>query len=409
MRGDTVPIGENGPGMRTGRNGRIASLDAIRGIAILLVLLHHYITAPSAFEPGSLPDRIIGLISFGWSGVDLFFVLSGFLIGGIILRNGHEDGFLFGFYRRRAARLLPLYLVVVGLYAIVAPYLVAAYGERAAWLASTVGAPLWSHLFYLQNFFIAAHQSLGGNWLAPTWSLAIEEQFYLVAPLLLLTVPRRYLPATLILLIVIAPLCRVLALRWTGHFLPVYVLLPTRWDALAIGMLCAYAVDSARGRAWLMANPHWIKRALMTLGAMLATLQAFGVFAKSDLTFAMIGFTLIALFSLSLILAALFLDNGLSRALSRSTALINLGIISYGIYLIHMPVFGLVHLLYAHHDPRLSTFQDAGVVAAAAVITVGLAALSWRYFEAPILARSAAVRRGATGQLAPDAAGQTAA
>jgi len=390
-----VPIGGSGPGERAGRAGRIASLDAIRGIAILLVLLHHYITAPSAFPPGSLGERIISLISFGWAGVDLFFVLSGFLIGGIILRGGHEDGFLLGFYRRRAARLLPLYLVVLGLYAIVAPCLVATYDTRAAWLASAVGAPLWSHLFYLQNFFIAAHQSWGGNWLAPTWSLAIEEQFYLVAPLLLLTVPRRYLAATLILLIATAPLCRVLTLRWTEHFLPVYVLLPTRWDALAIGMLGACAVDSAQGRAWLTANPHWIRRALLTLGAMLATLQAFGVFARSDLTFAMIGFTLIALFSLSLILAALFLDNAFSRALARSRVLINLGIISYGIYLIHMPVFGLVHLLYAGHDPRLATFQDAGVIAAAAVITIGLAALSWRYFEAPILARSAAVSRGA--------------
>src|SRR5438105_4992960 len=94
MRGDMVPIGGSDPGMPTGRAGRIPSLDAIRGIAILLVLLHHYITAPSAFEPGSLPDRVISLISFGWAGVDLFFVLSGFLIGGIILRNGHQDGFL---------------------------------------------------------------------------------------------------------------------------------------------------------------------------------------------------------------------------------------------------------------------------------------------------------------------------
>jgi len=390
--------------MRAGRNGRIASLDAIRGIAILLVLLHHYITAPSAFAPGSLPDRVIALTAFGWAGVDLFFVLSGFLIGGIILRNGQADGFLLGFYRRRAARLLPLYLVVLAIYAIVAPYLIAAYQDRAAWLASTVGAPLWSHLFYLQNFFIAGNNSWGGNWLAPTWSLAIEEQFYLVAPLLLLTVPRRYLAATLIALIVTAPLCRVAWLLSTGHFLSVYVLLPTRWDALAIGVLGAYLVESARGRAWLCAHPEWIKRALMTLGAMLLTLQAFGVFARSDLTFAALGFTLVALFSLSLILAALFLDNGLSRALARSRVLINLGIVSYGIYLIHMPVFGLAHLLCAHQDPRLATVQDAGINVLAAALTIGLAMLSWRYFEAPILARSAALRRGpAAGEAARQA------
>lgn len=390
-----MPIGENGPGMRTDRNGRIASLDAIRGIAILLVLLHHFITAPSAFEPGSLPDRIIALFAFGWAGVDLFFVLSGFLIGGIILRGGQEDGFLLGFYRRRAARLLPLYLVVLAIYAILAPSLIATYQDRAAWLASTVGAPLWSHLFYLQNFFIAANNSWGGNWLAPTWSLAIEEQFYLVAPLLLLTVPRRYLATTLIALIVTAPLCRVALLLSTGHFLSVYVLLPARWDALAIGVLGACAVESARGRAWLSAHPEWIKRALMTLGAILLMLQAFGVFSRSELTFAALGFTLVALFSLSLILAALFLDNGLSRALARSRVLIRLGIVSYGIYLIHMPVLGLAHLLCAHQDPRLATFQDAGVNALAAALTIGLAILSWRYFEAPILARSAAVSRGA--------------
>jgi len=392
MRGETAATD---PGMPTGRAGRIASLDAIRGIAILLVLLHHYITGPSAFEPGSLGERIIASISFGWAGVDLFFVLSGFLIGGIILRSGQQDGFLLGFYRRRAARLLPLYLVLLALYGVVAPILIAYDSPAAAWLANDLGAPLWSHLLYLQNFFNAATGAWGGNWLAPTWSLAIEEQFYLVAPLILLTVPRRYLPAALVALILTAPLCRLVLLLAGGNFLSVYVLLPTRWDALFIGMLGACAVASPRGRAWLTAHAGWIMRAFLTLGAMLATLQAFGLFSRNDPTFVVFGFTLVALFSLSLILTALFVDNALSRALARSTALINLGIISYGVYLIHMPMLGLVHVLYDQKDPRLLTLADAGIVTLALALTIGAAALSWRYFEAPILARSAGMGRSA--------------
>jgi peptidoglycan/LPS O-acetylase OafA/YrhL len=374
----------------TGRTGRIAGLDAIRGLAILLVVFHHYITAPSGLDPESPGGRLIAMLSFGWTGVDLFFVLSGYLIGGIILRNGHQDGFLLAFYRRRAARLLPLYLVVLALYVIFGPLILSGASRAAQWLVVGNGEPipLWSYLLYLQNFFIAAKLGWGGHWLAPTWSLAIEEQFYLIAPLLLLTVPRRHLVSVLIALIAISPVCRVLLMVGSGDALPGYVLLPARWDALFIGILGAYVVNRPDARGWLEANPRAIMQAFVGLGAVIAGMQACGFLAYNQLAYAIFGCTLIALFALSFIAVVLFVDNGFTRGLAQNRWLVQLGVISYGVYLIHQPMQGIVRLAYDQRAPRFLDITDAGVALAAAALTIIAATLSWRYLEQPILARS---------------------
>jgi peptidoglycan/LPS O-acetylase OafA/YrhL len=340
---------------------------------------------------------VIAMLSFGWTGVDLFFVLSGYLIGGIILRNGHQDGFLLAFYRRRAARLLPLYLVVLALYVIFAPSILSGASRAAQWLVAGGGEPipLWSYVLYLQNFFIAAKLSWGGHWLAPTWSLAIEEQFYLIAPLLLLTAPRQHLVRVLIALIAISPLCRVLLMAGSGNALPGYVLLPARWDALFIGILGAYAVSRADVRGWLEANPRAIMLAFGVLGAVIAGMQALGYLAYDQLAYAIFGYTLIAVFALSFISVVLFVDNRFTRALSQTRWLVQLGIISYGVYLIHQPMQGLVRLAYDQRDPRILDLADAGVTLTAAALTIIAAALSWRYLEQPILARSVPTSTGA--------------
>lgn len=155
-------------------------LDGLRGLAVGMVLLWHYVGCQ--ITPQHTPSllwlrEIVGMM---WSGVDLFFVLSGFLITGI-LRDQRESRHYWGtFYLRRACRILPLYVILVGSYS-----LANAAGLNKApglWWLFYIPMPTWSYATFTQNFYMAAAGGTGANWLGITWSLAVEEQFYLLLP-----------------------------------------------------------------------------------------------------------------------------------------------------------------------------------------------------------------------------------
>jgi peptidoglycan/LPS O-acetylase OafA/YrhL len=166
---------------------RIERLDGIRAIAILMVILLHQ-----------------GYMSFGWAGVDLFFVLSGFLITQILRRTRSESGYWSRFYLRRAARILPPMLLLLTLFCIFAKHIrwpmVLGYGFFSGNIVNVIG---WGH-----------------SALAPLWSLAIEEHFYLVWPFLVLTFPRRSLIVLLATILLIEPALRMLVLP---HFPPAFI------------------------------------------------------------------------------------------------------------------------------------------------------------------------------------------
>jgi peptidoglycan/LPS O-acetylase OafA/YrhL len=109
---------------------------------------------------------------FGRTGVDLFFVLSGYLITTILLNNRNSPSYFRSFYGRRVFRILPIYYVMFAVYVV---------GSYLSWSPSLFAGkvPEWTYAFGLQNFWMAARQDYGATWLAATWSLAIEEQFYL--------------------------------------------------------------------------------------------------------------------------------------------------------------------------------------------------------------------------------------
>src|ERR1700676_1165017 len=172
---------------------RLPELDGLRGIAILLVLVWHF--------TGMLCDPSQGLVQYiawriaiiGQTGVDLFFVLSGFLIIGILIDNRESPNYFTTFYIRRALRILPPYLILLaGFWLCVSeaggrlPY----YFDRQL--------PLWSLLTFTQNWVMASLNTMGAMSIGGTWSLAIEEQFYLFAPALILLLPLRWLPKVLV-------------------------------------------------------------------------------------------------------------------------------------------------------------------------------------------------------------------
>ena len=206
---------------------QVAALDGIRGLAALMVMLLHGWQA-GVFDNLSAVSRLSRIALFGQTGVDLFFVLSGFLITRILISTRDDPGFFRNFYARRALRIFPLYFLFLSLYYCVLPLL-----QRAPI------APLkysWWYWVYLQNVppTFRTLYALGPEHF---WSLAVEEHFYLLWPLLVLLVPVRRLAWFSAVLAIGAALC-----RWVFLYqlhLRVFYLTPCRMDALALGTLLA--------------------------------------------------------------------------------------------------------------------------------------------------------------------------
>jgi len=186
----------------TDRPRRIPELDGLRGMAIGLVVLYHYVKN-AVVGTGFWYSLGLAPLRLAWSGVDLFFVLSGFLIGGILLEAKNTDGYFRAFYGRRFFRIFPLYYIWlipfgIGL-ATAPPFLQGMFNLHL---------PLWSYLLFLQNFLMVAQGTFGAQWLFVTWSLAVEEQFYLILPLLIRKLELKQLQCVALLAIVGAPLVR---------------------------------------------------------------------------------------------------------------------------------------------------------------------------------------------------------
>src|ERR1700739_188454 len=189
-------------------SGRIPELDGIRGAAIASLLLYPYFFLTFQFRPGSLPAYLQATGRLGWSGVDLFFVLSGFLIGGILLDARKSSNYFKVFYTRRFLRIVPIYAVcLAGAFGLISIMRLDATG-KFAWMW-TNQLPWTPYLVFLQNFWMAHRNTLGLFGLTVTWSLAVEEQFYLTLPLVIRILNPRQLIGALIVGILTAPILRI--------------------------------------------------------------------------------------------------------------------------------------------------------------------------------------------------------
>ncbi len=158
---------------------RIVALDGLRGLMTIMVVVSHFFAeVPNGWHA----------LAFGWIAVTMFFVLSGYLVGRLILEKQDRANFFKVFYVRRVCRTLPVYIFCVTLV-----FLILQAVPSARWADADVMFPLWSYLTFTQNFFMVATDSIGAHWLAPTWTLTVEEHFYLIAPALFFLVPRRHL------------------------------------------------------------------------------------------------------------------------------------------------------------------------------------------------------------------------
>jgi peptidoglycan/LPS O-acetylase OafA/YrhL len=362
--------------------GRIVEVDGLRGIAIFLVLLWHYFAVPAQAPHRSVLSAVLILLRLAWSGVDLFFVLSGFLIGGILLDARDSTGYFATFYRRRFFRIVPLYSIVCILYAI------AVHSGGARW-GGTVGRwlfndpiPWYAFPVFLQNVFMAHRGTFDPLALGVTWSLAIEEQFYLTLPFLIRFLPRRRLVYVLVAVALLAPVMRALAfydLPYGG--LVAYVSMPMRADALLAGVFVAMFVRNPRAWAVVAHQRKWIKIAVASLSVAALWATAVNATNTTSAVLTIVGYSALALFYALVLLLTLSAPAGHLSRLLRARWLRALGGIAYGTYLLHIAVLGLCFGMVFRYEPRITNLRELLVTLAALALTVIVAQISWTFFE----------------------------
>ncbi len=345
----------------------IPALDSLRGIAVLLVVFHHF--------------KYLGV---GWIGVQIFFVLSGFLITSILLERKEEDlgRYLGRFYWRRILRIFPVYYGF--LIAVSVAYLTVgepvAFGDLAPWL--------FSYTYNIARFF---EPDMTWPYFGHLWSLAIEEQFYLVWPFVVYGLSRKNFQKLTLALVILGPI-----LRWImgAYFLDegyspsktaqcVYTLPTSHLDAFAVG-----AVLSVSGRDWLEKPNKWLVGVFLTtlvLGAYqwghldphrrLFTDFGYPIYLSESYQYIW-GYTAINLLGGGLVLYAV--RGGVFIPGSSSAVLQFYGRISYGLYVLHWPVLGAIRRV---HDFRAWSLEGFMIFVLFFFGSTFLAWFSYRFYE----------------------------
>ncbi|MBA2496432.1 MAG: acyltransferase [Acidimicrobiia bacterium] len=365
-----------------GRLGHQPGLDGLRAMAIVTIMVVHagYLLAPT------YSDR---LLPGGFIGVDLFFALSGFLITTLLIEERTTTGGtgLRAFYRRRALRLVPA-LVVVAL----------VHGVWALWVGITVERELLSLLaiaFYVSNWVQALGWPIASG-MGHTWSLAIEEQFYLVWPAVFLVIARRRLAPRQVLVaigVLVVGVCVWRAIVWTD-LRPDWPRAYVRTDLRLAALLAGVALAFARAHGLL---PTTLLRRLAPFAWLVFFVAVVTVHSDDDLMY-FGGFSVVAAVSAVMVWSACSTPLA-GRVLSHPVAQW-IGRRSYGLYLWHVPIY--IAVGYAGHAALFRTSNPghpwplAVVVGSSIVATFVAAALSFRFVEQPFL------RRKVDGSGSPD-------
>ena len=337
------------------------ALDGLRGIAILLVVFYHNF-------------GFIDYFFFGWLGVDLFFVLSGFLITDILLRTLNDKHYLRNFYVRRVLRIFPLYYLCLVFFLIIVPAFnipldVQYYVDNQVWL--------WTYLQNWPYIFIDAGST---NTLHHLWSLAVEEQFYLIWPLIILLMPH---PRRLLLFISLVLVSVFVFRLWLWNYQVeelAYFNLYTfsRIDGICVGCMIALIqrIDNT-----------FLKRNTWAIVLVFAVLNFAFYFINRSYQFdfpylALVGFTTFAM------MFGLLVNEGVSRDTKVVNFLFDVpilkffGRISYGLYIFHWPVYLLLRPVLLKWFPDANNgFRPILVSIIATLIAIVISWLSFQYFE----------------------------
>ena len=314
-------------GEQTAIRGWIPALDGIRGSAILMVMLFHYSVK---LDRGHPVERVVGALSgYGWSGVDLFFVLSGFLITGILIDSRGAENYFSSFYVRRILRIFPAYYLCLGLFLLILPAIDPGWTRLLPAVHDR-----WLYVWYAQNW-AGIFRFPGQAILTPYWSLAVEEQFYLVWPLVVAAFAGRKLLRVIVGAATFAVLLRFVCLAIGVSPEAIYANTLTRLDTLLIGAGCAVAV---RDPAWLIRLRKLARWSWLAPLAPFVALQFVSAPHKTIHPGVQgIGFTAIGLSYAGLLLTAVLDGNRILHRFFTSRPMRLLGKYSYAAYLWHFP------------------------------------------------------------------------
>ena len=363
----------------------LPSLDAARGLAILLVIAHNVEMIDSSHLPRGWLQITEFALNIGWIGVILFFVLSGYLITGILMDTRGRPHALRNFIARRALRIFPLYY---GLLAVVY-LLLPALGLQPPLLANSQGMQAW-YWTYTVNWAPLFRQAVPDA-LPHLWSLGVEEQFYLLWPLLVL--PLRSARAVAGLCLAVVGLS--VGVRWAMVHQGVdpeiiYHWTLTRIDALAMGGLAAALVRWPAGEAWV--TRHRLPLAAWVSGTFLCTFLLTHGMGRTSIAGMSWGYAVWALLFAYLVHLLADIDQGRQPAgliwqWSRLPGLAAIGQVSYGMYIFHKPLHDLYgrQIADALHLPAQTIWGELSYVALIAALAYGLAWLSYQGFERHVL------------------------
>jgi peptidoglycan/LPS O-acetylase OafA/YrhL len=349
---------------------KMPELDSLRGVAILMVVFYHgFFWSNGLGGLSGAAKFFVNLTRFGWLGVNLFFVLSGFLITGILVDSKTQEHYFRRFYTRRALRILPaFYALLVILF----------------FIPSQSHAYLVLSFFYLSN--LAPPLSIPMTY-PMLWSLAVEEHFYLVWPVAVRLLSGRTMKILAAAIVCSEPLLRAgyFVRGWPGGsgFLTWLVA-----DGLAMGAVLALVVRLPQFR-----RKHLVSFVVVVLGAA-ASMALFGarygILTQRRLLGASLLLTVVHLFFLGALGVTLLLGTGKFRALVNIPILQFFGEISYGLYLVHWLFFAGYDAVIVKHWPDAQPFAwRMGSLSLRFICAAGLASvvafLSRKYFEGPFL------------------------
>lgn len=339
-------------------------LDALRGVAVLAVVCYHGLHwwLPPALSLSPAAQFISSLASPGWLGVNLFFVLSGFLITGILIDTRYRSNYWQSFYTRRVLRILPLY---------VATLLVLRFYEHLSWMYVLVC------LLYLANF--TQYMSLEGY--GPLWSLAVEEQFYLVWPFVVRYLRLRTIAMVCLGSILLSPILRYLSVTKAVPLGDLYTATWLLTDNLAVGALFAVIL---RTPAATLARIRTLTLGLLAIGlAMLALGFRFHIMTRSTAAGgALQSEPFLFLFAALLLLSLQYGSQPLVFRLTKPLRFF--GYVSYGLYLLHLIGFKIYQDLFSdlgHPVQQLGAAPMLLRFCAVLAATTLVCFLSRRYFE----------------------------
>jgi peptidoglycan/LPS O-acetylase OafA/YrhL len=369
---------------------RMPELDGIRGLAILAVLCCHLVVVGGILNAQSptLIEKLLAhaFIPMGDAGVDLFFVLSGFLITGILLRTKSAKNYFSSFYARRVLRIFPIYYLVLTLSVVIGHFWVIVASMLPPWTSWKV-----SYFFYLQNWPVFWHgdKMMGGLWGA-YWSLAVEEQFYFLWPLAIFLLSEKAIIRLCYIVLPCALLLRTfLYFSYFGNQFGLLQITPSRVDGLFMGAICSIYMFSRKKpvpMGWIIACGT-VGSCIMLYIAVFHRQE----FVGPDKWLATVGITAFALLSTALVAVSQHKISFITRLLTLRWLQLS-GKYSYGAYVYHLIlIFAFRHYLIARLTLRPGLGIHFGILAKclAGVVEIVcvflLAKASYDLFETPFL------------------------